>query len=178
MQVPLPMLEGALVQMGFPKPFAALMIEMFKGQNAGLCDPQEPRSQKNTTPTTLEWFAREIFARPTRAKPPVPSRRTQFSASARWFYGCPTLRCRGSGLCARFARIRNIKIPTLKDEGSGTRKTNATPTHSALGFLGGRSFSSDIKSGAQRLPLAAPFPRAVILGVRSYSTCRLTNPTC
>jgi hypothetical protein len=38
------------------------MIEMFKGQNAGLCDPQEPRSQKNTTPTTLEWFAREIFA--------------------------------------------------------------------------------------------------------------------
>jgi uncharacterized protein YbjT (DUF2867 family) len=62
MQVPLPMLEGALVQMGFPKPFAALMIEMFKGQNAGLCDPQEPRSQKNTTPTTLEWFAREVFA--------------------------------------------------------------------------------------------------------------------
>jgi len=62
MQVPLPMLEGALVQMGFPKPFAALMIEMFKGQDAGLCDPQEPRSGKNTTPTTLEWFAKEIFA--------------------------------------------------------------------------------------------------------------------
>jgi hypothetical protein len=27
-------------------------------------------------------------------------------------------------------------------------------------FLGGRSFSSDIKAGAQRLPLAAVFPRA------------------
>ena len=62
MQVPLPMLEGALVQMGFPKPFAALMIEMFKGQNAGLCDPQEPRSQKNTTPTTIESFSAEVFA--------------------------------------------------------------------------------------------------------------------
>jgi uncharacterized protein YbjT (DUF2867 family) len=62
MQVPLPMLEGALVQMGYLKPFAALMIEMFKGQNAGLCDPQEPRSPENTTPTTIESFAAEVFA--------------------------------------------------------------------------------------------------------------------
>jgi uncharacterized protein YbjT (DUF2867 family) len=62
MQVPLPMLEGALVQMGFPKPSAMLMIEMFKAQNAGLCDPHEPRSPKNATPTTLESFAAEIFA--------------------------------------------------------------------------------------------------------------------
>src|ERR1700690_3917692 len=59
-------------------------------------------------------------------------------------YGCPTLRVRGSGLCARFTRIGNVRIPTLKDEGSGTRKTNATPPRSVRRFLGGRSFSSDI----------------------------------
>jgi uncharacterized protein YbjT (DUF2867 family) len=62
MQVPLTMLEGALAQMGFAKSSAAMMVEMFKAQNDGLCDPQEPRSPENTTPTTLEWFAQEIFA--------------------------------------------------------------------------------------------------------------------
>ncbi len=62
MQVPLPMLEDALVQMGFPKSSAALMIEMFKAENNGLCDQQEPRSAANTTPTTLEIFVVEEFA--------------------------------------------------------------------------------------------------------------------
>ncbi len=62
MQVPLMMLEGALVQMGVPKKFAGLMIEMFQGENKGLCDPQEQRSPQNTTPTTLETFASEVFA--------------------------------------------------------------------------------------------------------------------
>jgi uncharacterized protein YbjT (DUF2867 family) len=62
MQVPLMVLEGALVQTGFPKKSAALMIEMFRGGNAGMCDPQEPRSPQNTTPTTLEQFASEVFA--------------------------------------------------------------------------------------------------------------------
>jgi uncharacterized protein YbjT (DUF2867 family) len=62
MQVPLMMLEGALGDMGLPKASAALMIEMFKAQNAGLCDPLEPRSAQNTTPTTLETFISEVFA--------------------------------------------------------------------------------------------------------------------
>ena len=62
MQVPLAMLEGALVQMGFPKSSAGLMIEMFKAENSGLCHQQEPRSEANTTPTTLETFAAEEFA--------------------------------------------------------------------------------------------------------------------
>jgi uncharacterized protein YbjT (DUF2867 family) len=62
MQVPLMVLEGALVQMGFPKPSAALMIELFQAENSGLCDPQEPRSTRNTTPTTLESFVAEVFA--------------------------------------------------------------------------------------------------------------------
>jgi uncharacterized protein YbjT (DUF2867 family) len=61
MQVPLIMLEGALLQMGFPKSSAAMMIEMFKAESSGMCDPQEPRSPANTTPTTLESFASEVF---------------------------------------------------------------------------------------------------------------------
>jgi hypothetical protein len=60
--VPFTMLEPALVQMGLPKSTAALLIEMWKGANAGLIAPQEQRTAKNTTPTTLELFATEVFA--------------------------------------------------------------------------------------------------------------------
>jgi uncharacterized protein YbjT (DUF2867 family) len=62
MQVPFMMLEPALVQMGLPKKTAALLIEMWKGANAGLIAPEEQRSPKNTTPTTLESFVTEVFA--------------------------------------------------------------------------------------------------------------------
>lgn len=62
MQVPFMILEPALTQMGMPKSTAALLIEMWKGANAGLVAPQETRSAKNTTPTTLESFAAEVFA--------------------------------------------------------------------------------------------------------------------
>jgi len=61
-QVPFLMLEPALVQMGLPKSTAALLIEMWKGANAGLIAPQEQRSAKNTTPTKLESFVNEVFA--------------------------------------------------------------------------------------------------------------------
>jgi uncharacterized protein YbjT (DUF2867 family) len=62
MQVPFTMLEPALLQMGLPKSTAALLIEMWKGANAGLIAPQEQRTAKNSTPTTLESFATEVFA--------------------------------------------------------------------------------------------------------------------
>jgi uncharacterized protein YbjT (DUF2867 family) len=62
MQVPFFMLEPALTQMGLPKNTAALMIEMWKGMNAGLIAPQETRSAKNTTPTEMETFVAETFA--------------------------------------------------------------------------------------------------------------------
>ena len=62
MQVPFMLLEPALVQMGLPKNTAALLIEMWKGANAGLVVPQEQRSAKNTTPTTIESFVTEVFA--------------------------------------------------------------------------------------------------------------------
>jgi uncharacterized protein YbjT (DUF2867 family) len=61
MQVPFMMLEPALVQIGLPKRTAALLIEMWKGANAGLIAPLEPRTAENTTPTTLESFVTEVF---------------------------------------------------------------------------------------------------------------------
>ncbi|HKV28556.1 MAG TPA: NAD(P)H-binding protein [Candidatus Acidoferrales bacterium] len=61
-QMPLPLLESALASMGLPKSSAALLVELWNGANEGLLDPQETRSSENTTPTTLEQFAEEIFA--------------------------------------------------------------------------------------------------------------------
>jgi uncharacterized protein YbjT (DUF2867 family) len=61
-QIPGPMLEGALLQMGLPPKTAKLLIEMWDGANAGLMRPQEQRSDRNTTPTSLESFVAEIFA--------------------------------------------------------------------------------------------------------------------
>ena len=61
MQMPSPMLEAALLKMGLPKKTAELIIEMWDGANAGLIVPQEERSSRNTTPTTLESFVTETF---------------------------------------------------------------------------------------------------------------------
>jgi uncharacterized protein YbjT (DUF2867 family) len=61
-QVPSMILEPALVEMGLPKKTAELLIEMWDGANAGLIVPQESRSAKNSTSTTLESFVTEVFA--------------------------------------------------------------------------------------------------------------------
>src|SRR5215469_17138942 len=61
-QVPSPALETALLKMGLPKKTAELIIEMWEGANAGLIAPQEARSARNTTPTTLESFVTGAFA--------------------------------------------------------------------------------------------------------------------
>lgn len=61
-QMPSTALESALLQMGLPKKTAELIIEMWEGANAGLIAPQEARSARNTTPTTLESFVAETFA--------------------------------------------------------------------------------------------------------------------
>lgn len=45
-----------------PEKTAELLIEMWDGANAGLIVPQEARSARNTTPTTLESFVTEVFA--------------------------------------------------------------------------------------------------------------------
>lgn len=61
MEVPTFMLEPALVQMGLPKKTAALLIEMWKAESLGMMGPEEPRSEKNTTPTTLEGWVEDTF---------------------------------------------------------------------------------------------------------------------
>jgi uncharacterized protein YbjT (DUF2867 family) len=61
-QVPSMILETTLLKMGLPKKTAELIIEMCDGANAGLIVPQEARSVRNTTPTTLESFVTEVFA--------------------------------------------------------------------------------------------------------------------
>jgi uncharacterized protein YbjT (DUF2867 family) len=61
MQVPFMMLEPAFAQMGLPKKMAALMVELLKAMNAGLLDPQQPRTAANTTPTTMEQFVADVF---------------------------------------------------------------------------------------------------------------------
>ena len=62
MQVPGMMLETALLNMGLHKKTTQLLVEMWDGANAGLIVPQEARSPKNTTPTTLESFVTDVFA--------------------------------------------------------------------------------------------------------------------
>ena len=61
LQVPSPTLEATLLRMGLPKRTAELIIEMWDGANAGLIVPQEARSARNTTSTTLESFVTETF---------------------------------------------------------------------------------------------------------------------
>lgn len=61
-QVPCMVLESALMKMGLPKKTAELLTEMWEGANAGLIAPQEARSVRNTTLTTLESFVTEVFA--------------------------------------------------------------------------------------------------------------------
>ncbi|HEY4741125.1 MAG TPA: NmrA family NAD(P)-binding protein [Candidatus Acidoferrales bacterium] len=61
-QIPSPMLEPALLKMGLPQKTAQLIVEMWNGANVGLIAPQEKRSIKNTTPTTLESFVTGVFA--------------------------------------------------------------------------------------------------------------------
>jgi len=60
-QVPGPVLGAELLKMGLPKKTAELILEMWDAANAGLIVPQEARSAKNSTPTTLESFVTEVF---------------------------------------------------------------------------------------------------------------------
>lgn len=61
-QISGPPLAAALLQMGLPKKTAELIVEMWDGANAGLMRPQEERSARNTTPTSIESFVADVFA--------------------------------------------------------------------------------------------------------------------
>jgi uncharacterized protein YbjT (DUF2867 family) len=62
------MVEQAMKHMGVPGKTASLMTEMNEAANDGLLDPIEPRSASNTTPTSIETFAKEVFGPAFRAK--------------------------------------------------------------------------------------------------------------
>jgi len=56
------LVEQGMKQMGIPGKTASLMSELNEAVNGGVLNPQEPRSENNTTPTTIEIWAREVFA--------------------------------------------------------------------------------------------------------------------
>ena len=60
-QLPASILESVFKGMGLPETPTNLIIEMFDGANAGLMVPQETRSARNTTRTTLESFVATVF---------------------------------------------------------------------------------------------------------------------
>jgi uncharacterized protein YbjT (DUF2867 family) len=61
-QFPYEGVEAAMKQMGFPAKTVALMVEMYQGFNDGIIKPTDPRSKRNTTPTSIEEFAKAVFA--------------------------------------------------------------------------------------------------------------------
>jgi uncharacterized protein YbjT (DUF2867 family) len=61
-QMPAAQLKPGFMQMGMSSNMADLLLELADAQNSGYLKVLEPRSPKNTTPTTLESFASEVFA--------------------------------------------------------------------------------------------------------------------
>lgn len=60
-QVTYEQFHGALTQMGASKSIADLYVEMAQGMNSGQVAALEPRSPRNTTPTSYERFVAEEF---------------------------------------------------------------------------------------------------------------------
>jgi uncharacterized protein YbjT (DUF2867 family) len=67
-QFPYEQVEQALEQKGVARKTAQLFIEMFRGFNDGVVVGEERRSAANTTPTTIEQFAQEVFGPAYRGK--------------------------------------------------------------------------------------------------------------
>jgi uncharacterized protein YbjT (DUF2867 family) len=61
-QFPAFAVEMAMKQMGMSAGSVKLMVEMIDAMNSGWMKPLEPRSTENTTPTSIEIFAAEVFA--------------------------------------------------------------------------------------------------------------------
>jgi uncharacterized protein YbjT (DUF2867 family) len=61
-QMPPAQLKPGFMQMGMSSNMADLLLELSDAQNSGHLKALEPRSPRNTTPTTLETFAAEVFA--------------------------------------------------------------------------------------------------------------------
>jgi uncharacterized protein YbjT (DUF2867 family) len=67
-QFPGEILKPAMQRLGLSASMADLILEMSEALNTGHMKSQEPRSARNTTPTTLESFTREVFAPAYRGK--------------------------------------------------------------------------------------------------------------
>jgi uncharacterized protein YbjT (DUF2867 family) len=59
----------AMLEMGMPKDLVELILEMAHALNSGQMVALEPRSAKNTTPTSYETFVKEVFAPAFKGKP-------------------------------------------------------------------------------------------------------------
>jgi uncharacterized protein YbjT (DUF2867 family) len=60
-QAPEDQLRAALVQMGMSDSFARLILEMSTALNSGYMRHLEPRTARNTTPTSFETFVAQVF---------------------------------------------------------------------------------------------------------------------
>jgi uncharacterized protein YbjT (DUF2867 family) len=60
-QLPAQQLKPGLVQMGMSSNMADLLLEMSEALNSGYMTALEPRSERNTTPTSIETFVAEEF---------------------------------------------------------------------------------------------------------------------
>lgn len=56
------LIEQGMKQIGIPGKTASLMSEMNDAMNDGRLKPLEPRTEANTTPTSIETWAQEVFA--------------------------------------------------------------------------------------------------------------------
>lgn len=54
--------KKGLVQAGLPPEWAELYADMSRGFNDGHIGATQPRSAASTTPTSIEWFAENVFA--------------------------------------------------------------------------------------------------------------------
>jgi uncharacterized protein YbjT (DUF2867 family) len=60
-QPPDEQMRSALVQAGMSEQFVKLLLEMTSAMNSGHMRALQPRSSRNTTPTTYETFVAEVF---------------------------------------------------------------------------------------------------------------------
>jgi hypothetical protein len=58
-QIPGEQMQPVFIQMGMSPNVASLVLEMAEALNSGHMRALEPRSAKNTTPTSFETFAKE-----------------------------------------------------------------------------------------------------------------------
>jgi uncharacterized protein YbjT (DUF2867 family) len=60
-KIPAMIFKGALQQMGMSASLADGLVELTESMNDGYLKPQEPRTARNTTPTSFETFVAEVF---------------------------------------------------------------------------------------------------------------------